>query len=115
MFSQSLKKECESLGVEFKFNTSIERILVEQGQVRSVIANEGDVSCEQLLVCLGSYSKEMLKAIGLDVPIYPVKGYSLTVPITDQTYAPTSTIMDETYKVAVTRLGDRIRAAVRLN
>ncbi|TDR05834.1 D-amino acid dehydrogenase [Marinomonas communis] len=111
MFCQSLKKECESLGVEFKFNTSIERILVEQGQVRSVITNEGDVSCEQLLVCLGSYSKEMLKAIGLDVPIYPVKGYSLTVPITDQAYAPTSTIMDETYKVAVTRLGDRIRAA----
>ena len=43
------------------------------------------------------------------VPVYPVKGYSLTVPISDPAAAPESTVMDETHKVAITRLGDRIR------
>ncbi|CUB05749.1 D-amino acid dehydrogenase [Marinomonas fungiae] len=111
MFCNALKKQCEDLGVTFKFNTQITKLVVEQGKIQTVATSEGNIDCEQLLVCLGSYSKEMLKAIGLDVPIYPVKGYSLTVPISDAQFAPTSTIMDETYKVAVTRLGNRIRAA----
>jgi D-amino-acid dehydrogenase len=51
----------------------------------------------------------MLKPLGLRLPVYPVKGYSITVPITHNEKAPQSTIMDETHKVAVTRLGDRIR------
>ena len=49
------------------------------------------------------------KPVGIRVPVYPVKGYSITVPITDAAGAPESTVMDETYKVAITRLGDRIR------
>jgi D-amino-acid dehydrogenase len=48
-------------------------------------------------------------ALGLHLPIYPLKGYSITVPILDASQAPESTQMDETHKVAVTRLGDRIR------
>jgi len=51
----------------------------------------------------------MLKRFGIRLPIYPVKGYSLTIPIVDATLAPQSTVMDETYKIAITRLGDRIR------
>ena len=51
----------------------------------------------------------MLRPIGIKLPVYPVKGYSITVPIADTAHAPESTIMDETHKVAVTRLGDRIR------
>ncbi|MCR2199414.1 D-amino acid dehydrogenase, partial [Salmonella enterica] len=47
--------------------------------------------------------------LGLNVPIYPVKGYSITIPIVDESRAPVSTILDETYKIAITRLGDRIR------
>lgn len=111
MFCNTLKKQCEELGVEFKFNTTITNIAIENGKVKGVDTQDGRLDCEQLLVCLGSYTKEMLKAIGVDVPIYPVKGYSLTVPISNESFAPTSTIMDETYKVAVTRLGGRIRAA----
>ena len=49
------------------------------------------------------------KPLGMSLPVYPVKGYSITVPITDADAAPVSTVMDETYKVAITRLGDRIR------
>ena len=61
------------------------------------------------MLALGSYSPLLLKPLGIRIPVYPVKGYSITVPITDPSGAPESTVMDETYKVAVTRLGDRIR------
>jgi D-amino-acid dehydrogenase len=49
------------------------------------------------------------RSIDLRLPVYPVKGYSITMPIVDETVAPVSTVMDESYKVAITRLGDRIR------
>jgi D-amino-acid dehydrogenase len=61
------------------------------------------------VVALGSYSPQLLREIGLPIPVYPVKGYSLTIPITDPNAAPVSTVMDESYKIAITRLGDRIR------
>src|SRR5690606_100689 len=57
----------------------------------------------------GSFSPMMLRDFGIKLPVYPVKGYSLTLPITDESRAPESTVMDETYKIAITRLGDRIR------
>jgi D-amino-acid dehydrogenase len=60
-------------------------------------------------VALGSYSPKLLRPLRIPVPVYPIKGYSITVPITDAARAPESTVMDETYKVAITRLGDRIR------
>ena len=61
------------------------------------------------VVALGSYSPALLRPLGIQVPVYPVKGYSLTVPIVDPASAPVSTVMDETFKVGITRLGDRIR------
>jgi D-amino-acid dehydrogenase len=51
----------------------------------------------------------MLRSLGLRLPVYPIKGYSLTLPVTEDAAAPVSTVMDETYKIAITRLGDRIR------
>ncbi|ATU94400.1 hypothetical protein BLM14_21945 (plasmid) [Phyllobacterium zundukense] len=62
------------------------------------------------IVALGSYSPLLLKPLGIRLPVHPpLKGYSLTIPITDASRAPESTVMDETYKMAITRLGDRIR------
>ena len=69
----------------------------------------GCCTADAYVVALGSYSPRLLKPLGISVPVYPVKGYSITVPITDADGAPVSTVMDETYKVAITRLGDRIR------
>ena len=67
------------------------------------------MTADAYVCALGSYSPLLLKPVGIDLPVYPVKGYSITVPITDAAHAPESTVMDETHKVAVTRLGDRIR------
>ncbi|MGO2236226.1 D-amino acid dehydrogenase small subunit [Marinomonas sp. UCMA 3892] len=111
VFCQELKKHCDELGVKFKFGVAIERLVVEGDKIRAVKTDQGDFEFDNVLVSMGSYSKELLKAIDISIPVYPVKGYSLTVPITDAQFAPISTVMDETYKVAVTRLGGRIRAA----
>jgi D-amino-acid dehydrogenase len=61
------------------------------------------------VLAFGSYSRDFIAPLGLDIPVYPVKGYSLTVPLVDPALAPQSTVLDETYKVAVTRFDDRIR------
>ncbi|MFX4512800.1 FAD-dependent oxidoreductase, partial [Acinetobacter baumannii] len=61
------------------------------------------------VLALGSYSPHLVRPLGLSLPVYPVKGYSITVPIKDASGAPESTVMDESYTVAITRLGDRIR------
>ena len=73
------------------------------------ISDSGTLKADAYLVALGSYSPLLLQPVGIRIPVYPVKGYSITVPITDAGSAPESTVMDETHKVAVTRLGDRIR------
>jgi D-amino-acid dehydrogenase len=67
------------------------------------------MSGDAYIVALGSFSPLLLKPIGIRVPVYPVKGYSLTLAITDPAGAPESSVVDETHKVAITRLGDRVR------
>ena len=69
----------------------------------------GLLTADRYVAALGSYTPPLVAPLGIRLPVYPVKGYSITVPITDAAHAPESTIMDETHKVAVTRLGDRIR------
>ena len=77
--------------------------------VVSVETSEGTVTADAFVVALGSYSPQLVAPLGLRLPVYPVKGYSITVPIVDEARAPVSTVMDETHKIAITRLGDRIR------
>ena len=108
-FTTELAKECEKLGVYFMMDTAIERLNESSGRITSVSTNNGTVKADAFLCALGSYSPQILKTVGIKVPIYPIKGYSLTLPIEDESRAPQSTIMDETYKVAVTRFEDRIR------
>ena len=108
-FSNALAAEAQRLGVDFAFGTEIRGLDIEGGRVGGVITNRGRLPADAVVVALGSYSPLLLKGYGIKLPVYPVKGYSLTIPITDASRAPESTIMDETYKIAITRLGDRIR------
>ncbi len=108
-FTNALAEECKKQGVEFVLDTEIIELVKSKGQIERVVTNKGNFTADAYLVALGSFSKKMLNQVGLDIPVYPVKGYSLTLPIKDPAKAPTSTIMDETYKVAVTRFDDRIR------
>jgi D-amino-acid dehydrogenase len=108
-FTVAIAKAAESLGVRFRFGVPIRRLLVDGGGISGVETAQGLEHADRYLLALGSYSAAALAPLGLRLPVYPVKGYSITVPIVDAAAAPESTVMDETHKVAVTRLGDRIR------
>lgn len=113
LFTQNLAEKAKALGVQFRQDVTIERLLIENGKLNGVeiSTNAGleTLRADQYVVALGSYSRALMQNLGLKIPVYPVKGYSLTVPVTNSAMAPVSTVMDETYKVAITRFDDRIR------
>ena len=96
-------------GVTFQYGTTIQGLIAEGGRITGVQTDKGLVTADAYVLALGSYSPMMVKPLGMTLPVYPVKGYSITAPIINEPAAPVSTIMDESYKVAITRLGDRIR------
>jgi D-amino-acid dehydrogenase len=108
-FTNRLAEMAQALGVTFRYDTRIDGIDVAGGKVSGVRTSAGTLTADHYVTALGSFTPQLVKPIGIHIPVYPVKGYSITVPITDPKFAPESTIMDETHKVAVTRLGDRIR------
>ena len=108
-FTQGMCELAKQHGARFLFNQTIQEICRTGDRVVEVRTDGGHYSADHYVLALGSYSTSMLKPLQIDIPVYPVKGFSITVPITDSAMAPESTIMDETHKVAVTRLGDRIR------
>lgn len=108
-FTQLLENKAQALGVNFQYNTYITEIMSEQDTIKSVQTDNGEFNADAYVMALGSYSPCLLKPLGINLPVCPVKGYSLTLPITRAEFAPESTVMDETFKVAITRLGDRIR------
>ena len=108
-FTQRLAKMAEGLGVTFRQGVDIVRLATDGERITGVITSKGELKADAYVLALGSYSPLLLRQIGIRIPVYPVKGYSITIPIVDAKGAPESTIMDETYKVAITRLGDRIR------
>jgi D-amino-acid dehydrogenase len=101
-------------GVRFRFATTVRALHRQRDRIDSVVLEDVQgtelVAADRVVVALGSHSPKVLRPIGIDIPVVPVKGYSITVPIDDPSGAPESTVMDETHKVAVTRLGDRVRA-----
>jgi D-amino-acid dehydrogenase len=109
LFTNRLAEMAKALGVNFRFGVQIQKLQVQGQDISGVETDAGPVQSDRYVVALGSYSTSLLQQAGLRIPVYPVKGYSITVPITDASKAPESTIMDETHKVAVTRLGSRIR------
>ncbi len=108
-FTNALAAIAEALGVRFAYGHHIKGLDADGAQIRTVVTDKGNFTADAVVVALGSYSPLILKPLGISLPVYPVKGYSLTIPITDASRAPESTVMDETYKIAITRLGERIR------
>ena len=108
-FTQSLAEMAKALGVTFRHGVGIDGLEVDLGRVVAARTSEGRVTADAFVVALGSYSPKLVAPFGIKLPVYPVKGYSITVPVVDEARAPVSTVMDETHKIAITRLGDRIR------
>ncbi len=108
-FTRSLASMAQALGVGFELNRHILGIESEGDRVARVRTDRGNLQADAYVVALGSHSVPLLAPLGIRLPVYPVKGFSITTRITDAAAAPASTLMDETHKVAVTRLGERIR------
>jgi D-amino-acid dehydrogenase len=109
LFTRRLAALAEAAGVEFRPGAVVERLEHDGARITGVRIDGRVERADRYVLALGSYSAALLAPLGIYLPVYPLKGYSLTVPITDESMAPTSTILDESYKVAVTRFNERIR------
>jgi D-amino-acid dehydrogenase len=114
LFTRALAQQAQALGVRFLYGTTVLRLRrigdrVAGADVKDPQSVESALAADQVVLALGSYSTQLLEGLPLSIPVYPLKGYSLTLPIADAERAPQSTVMDETYKIAVTRFDDRIR------
>ncbi len=107
-FTTRLAAMAEALGVKFRYNTDIDGLLVSGGRIAGVQCGGETVRGDSYVVALGSYSTRLLSKI-VSIPVYPLKGYSLTANIVNESAAPVSTVLDETYKIAITRFDNRIR------
>lgn len=119
-FTNGLAKKAAEAGVEFKFNTAVTRLLTEgTGAAEKVtgveiIGADGRhqvLRADAFVMAMGSFSVPVLKPLGIDLMIYPGKGYSATYQITDSSAAPSVSLTDDGYKLVVSRLGDRLRVA----
>jgi D-amino-acid dehydrogenase len=108
MFTTKLAKMAEELGVRFRYNVQIDALTLSNGEIAGVQCGSEHLQADSYVVALGAYATGFLGSL-VDIPVYPLKGYSITVPIIDVEAAPVSTILDETYKIAITRFDDRIR------
>ncbi len=111
MFTAELADRAAELGVTFRYNEVIERLEIKGDRIAGVITDRGRETADAYVIALGPYAPVLLRTVDIRVPIFPVKGYSITLPVTEDAAAPQSTLMDETHKVAITRLGERIRVA----
>lgn len=115
LFAQQLSHACEQLGVEIRYGHQVEAMSIANSKVNTIQFRDADNQImtmwpDAVVVAAGSLSRKLLQqSLGISLPTYPVKGYSLTLDITDDENAPQSTLMDETFKVAVTRFDNRIR------
>lgn len=108
LFTVRLTELAQDLGVTFRYNTPIQAVHVMGNTVSGVECGNELLSADAYVMALGSYSTRLMKHIQA-LPVYPLKGYSITVPLQDEHHAPTSTLIDETYKIALTRFDQRIR------
>ncbi|HEX5091493.1 MAG TPA: D-amino acid dehydrogenase [Burkholderiales bacterium] len=112
-FTVQLAARLESLGVEVRKDTEVTGLEVERGAVHAVRTASGPVAVDAAVVSLGSYSPLFLARYGISIPVYPMKGYSVTLSIpTDMlAQAPTLSLTDEGHKLVISRFGDRLRCA----
>ena len=111
MFCNLLHERLRAMGVQFRFGNEVHTLERNGNRLTGVRSGAGMLSADAYVLALGSHSPLLARPLGIELPVYPVKGYSLTVPVKDEARAPRSSIVDEDYKVALTRLGSRIRVA----
>jgi len=110
-FARRLKDLAAERGVAFRFDTPVTALHIDGGRFRQARTASGAIGSDAVVVAAGADSGRLLGRVGLRLPLYPVKGYSLTARLTRHEFAPLMSVMDEAYKVAITRMGNRLRIA----
>jgi D-amino-acid dehydrogenase len=111
-FTQDLAQLCVARGVQFRFGSSIRRIEIAGGRVSRVHLGSGEaIQADAYVMALGSYSPLLLRPIGISIPVYPLKGYSITIALADGDVAPRISLSDGAHKLVISRLGERLRVA----
>jgi D-amino-acid dehydrogenase len=116
LFTQRLAKLAEARGARFHYRHTVVRLTAVHGEITGVVVRADDgqekvLEADAYVVALGSYSPLLTRPVGLDMPVYPAKGYSATVRVTDASKAPTVSLTDDAAKIVISRLGDRLRIA----
>ena len=110
-FSIEIARLASGLGVDFRFGHVIKRLETRGPRLERVITERGDFTADVFVLALGSYSPILARDLGLNLPVYPAKGYSITAEITRPAAAPTVSITDESRYMVFSRLGNRLRVA----
>ena len=116
LFTEQLAQRCAARGVEFLYNHDVQRLVKAGGAVQSVLVRERgepvqELKADAVVVACGSYSAPLLRTVGVDLPIYPGKGYSATFKLKKRELAPYVSSIDDEVKCAISRLGDELRVA----
>lgn len=109
MFTQQLARAAQGLGVDFRHNLTIDGFKMAGDRVAAIMTSAGEIQGECFVLAAGSYSPHLARSAGLHLPIYPIKGYSLTLPVLDPDQAPQTGGLDEGTLIAFCRLGDKVR------
>jgi D-amino-acid dehydrogenase len=110
-FTAELAKLAAARGVVFRAGVTVKSIEAEKGVITRVITDQGDETADAYVLALGSYSPHFARGLDLNLPVYPAKGYSITVDIDNPPAAPTISITDESSFMVFSRLGNKLRVA----
>lgn len=117
LFTRRMAELAEGLGATFRHGVTVQALETDAGRVTGVLTDAGRLTADRVILSLGSFSPFIARTAGLRLPIYPAKGYSITLPIADEDApgnapgAPVVSVIDGARKMVYSRLGDRLRAA----
>lgn len=111
-FTTQLAERCRLRGVQFRYGTTVSAINESRGRIASITTLQGETeTADGFVVAMGSYSPLLLRPLGIRLPVYPAKGYSATIPLSDDSVAPVTSLTDDAHKLVFSRLGNRLRVA----
>jgi D-amino-acid dehydrogenase len=116
LFTQRLAQLCAEKGVRFLYSTRIQALEVFGGRVSGVLVRAEDgtsrvLSADAYVMACGSFSAPLLRPLGIRIPVYPAKGYSITLPLDPDGVAPSVSLTDDEQKLVFSRLGGELRVA----
>ena len=110
-FCCELKQRCADDGISFMLESEVSELLVANDQMQAVVANGDTLTTDNCVIAAGSYSTQLAASAGVKIPVQPVKGYSVTIPMSAWATKPAIPVIDDHYHAAITPLGDRLRVA----